>query len=352
MSPPFLSTFRPATTSVLAAALAAFFLLTTQPLPAAEPRVDLEVALESGAIPTDARAWTDLLTKAGFTSVRIRTTDAANPALETLGTPQAPNYKVVGILTTANQLVVPRARFTLNDRAAIEQWLKKLRDGGEDGVTIKPVAFGLLPKQLVEVHQALGARVESSTSGRPSKEVAKQIADRLKYKFIAEGAAQRALASDEPVADELQGVTSGTALAAVLRPLGLAMFPERNGPDIRLRIAPIRDAKESWPLGWPPQGNPRETLPEFFKYLKVEINNTPLSEVLVAIAGRVKAPLLIDHNALARDRIDLTKPVSYPATSTYYAGALNTMLFSARLKYELRVDEAEKPLLWITTVKQ
>ena len=192
---------------------------------AAEPRVDLEIALEGGSVPTEARAWSEMLTKAGFSSVRIRSDKGDSPSLETLGTAQSPVYKVIGILTKANQLVVPRGQFGLSDRAALEQWLKKLRDTGEDGINIKPAAFGLLPKQLVAVHEALGVRVEASTLGRPTKEVAKQIADKLKYKFIADGEAQRALASDEAVADELTGISSGTALAAVLRPLGLVMFP-------------------------------------------------------------------------------------------------------------------------------
>lgn len=319
---------------------------------AAEPRVDLEVALEDGSVPTEARAWSDMLTQAGFSSVRIRSGKNDTPALQMVGTVLSPAYKVTGILTTTNQLVLPRGRFGLSDRAQIAQWLKKVRDAGEEGLNVKTVAFGLLPKQLVAVHEALGVRLEASTLGRPTKEVAKQIADKLTYKFIADGTAQRALAVDDPVADELNGLSSGTALAAVLRPLGLVMFPERNGPDLRLRIAAAKDTKESWPVGWPPQGNPSQTVPELFKYLKVEINNTPVSEVMLAIAGRVKMPLLVDHTSVARERVDLQAPVSFPTANTYYDRALDRMLMSAKLKYEIRVDEAEKPFLWITTLRQ
>ena len=54
------------------------------------------------------------------------------------------------------------------------------------------------------------------------------------------------------------------------------MFPEKNAAEknvseVRLRIAASRDAKEFWPVGWPPKGNPSETLPELFRFLKVEI---------------------------------------------------------------------------------
>jgi len=320
--------------------------------PAAEPRVDLEVVTESGFIPTEARAWSEMLGQAGFSSVRIKSANGELPSMQTTGTPAAPAYRVVGLFTSGNQLLLPKGRFGLTDRGAIEAWIRRLREGGEDAINIKPAAFGLLPKQLVAVHEALSIRVENSTLGRPPREVAKQIADRLTLKFTTDDAGQRTLASGEPVADELQGLTSGTTLAAILRPLGLVMLPEKNGGEIRLRIAASGSAKEYWPVGWPLKGNPNETLPDLFKQLKVEINNTPLSEALTAIGGRLKAPLLIDHNALARGEISLDAKVSLPAGNTFYSKVLDRLLFQARLKYDLRLDEADHPFLWITTLKQ
>jgi hypothetical protein len=318
---------------------------------AAEPRVELEVATEAGFLATDARAWTEMLSQAGFSSVRIKS-GAGEPSIQTTGPASAPVYRVVGVLTTSNQLVLPKGRFALRDRGPIEAWLRRLREGGEDAIYIKPVAFGLLPKQLVAVHEALAVPVQVSTRGKPPRDVARQIADRLSLKFISDETGQRALASDEPVADELQGLSSGTSLAAILRPLGLVMFPEKSGAEIRLRITSSRDAKEHWPIGWPPKSNPSETLPDLFKFLNVEIENTPLSEALTAIAGRVKAPLLLDHNALARGETNLATKVTLPKSNTYYSRALDRLLSQARLKYDLRVDEAEKPFLWVTTLRQ
>jgi hypothetical protein len=317
---------------------------------AAEPRVDLEVVTEPGFLPTDAGAWSETLTRAGFSSVRIKS-GSVSPSMQTVGTPQSPAYRVVGVLTSSNQLLLPQGRFSLGDRGAIETWVRKLRDGGEDAITIKPVVFGLLPKQLVAVHEALAVPVQGSTRNKPPRDAAKQIADRLSLKFIADETAQRGLGSAEPVSDELEGLSSGTALAAILRPLGLVMFPEKSGSEFRLRIAASRDAKEHWPVGWPPKGNPSETLPELFKFLNVEIADTPLSETLTAVSGRVKAPLLVDHNALARGEIDLTTKVTFPRTNTFYSRALDRLLIQVKLKYELRVDEADKPFLWITTLK-
>lgn len=318
----------------------------------AEPRVDLELATEAGFAATQAAAWSELLSKAGFSSVRIRGgREDEQPKLETRPSKTTPSYSVLGILTANDQLLLPKSRFGLKDRGPIEEWLKKLRESGEEGISIKPGAFGLLPRQREALDKALAVPFKSSTLGKQPREVAKLIADGLSLKFVTDPAGQTALAANEPIADELQGLSSGTALAALLRPLGLALVPERAGSDIRLRIADSRTAKEFWPVGWPPRGNPRETLPDLFKMLPVEIKETPVSEVIASVGSRLKTPVLIDYNSLARYNADLNSKVNFPSANTFYGNVLDRTLFQAKLKYELRVDEANKPFLWITTVR-
>lgn len=329
--------------------IAAFVVASGLQATAAEPRVELEVSTEPGFLPTGAREWTELLSKAGFSSVRLRGGKGDDTlSIQTRGAETAPSYVVTGALTADNKLLLPKGRFELSDRAKIEAWVAKLREGGQEGITVKPAAFGLLPKQLVAVHEALAVKVEFSTKGKPPREVAKQIADKLSLKFITDAAGQTALASEEPVADELQGLTAGTALASILRPLGLVVAPEKIGGEIRLRISDSRSVKENWPVGWPVKTNPGTALPGLFKFLDIEVEKTPLSEALAAVAGRLKTPYLIDHNSVARKTIDLNQKVDLPKGNTFYGKALDQLLFQAKLKYEVRIDEADKPFLWIT----
>lgn len=339
--------------AILATGLSLAAALVPLAASAAGPRVNLEIATAQDFPPTEIRKWSEMLGKLELGSVRIRGgKDGDAPEIKVLGEESSPTYQVIGILTSDGKLLLPKARFGFSDRAKIEQWFAKLKEGGIEGVTVKPAAFGLLPTQLVAVHEALAVPVAFSTKDQPPRDVAKRIADGLSLKFITDAAGQRALGSDEPVIDELQGLTSGTALAAVLRPLGLVMAPEKAGSEIRLRIADSRAAREHWPIGWPPKGNPQQTLPDLFKMLPVEIAATPLSEALPAIQERLKAPVLLDHNSLARYEIDLATKVDLPKTTTYYDRILDRILFQAKLQYELRVDEAGRPLLWITTVRQ
>jgi hypothetical protein len=330
--------------------LAASLLGLWVPAAAAEVRVDLEVVSEMPLLSTDAAAWSALLTRAGFASVRFRV-GQDTPALVPAGTPAARSYRVVGVLSAQRQLVLPHGRFRLEDAGAIQRWLQTLREDGEEGLATKPAGFGLLPRQLVEVHQALAVPVRASTKGQPPREAARQIAADVSLPFVSDPSVPPVLAAGEPVADELQGLAAGTALAALLRPLGLVLVPEKSAGKLRLRLAAAGQAKEFWPVGWPPKDSAGQTLPELFKFLNVEIDRTPVADVVEAVRQRVQTSVLYDHLALARHKVDRTTPVSLPKSHTFYARALSQALATAQLKYELRVDEAGKPFLWITTLR-
>jgi hypothetical protein len=89
-----------------------------------------------------------------------------------------------------------------------------------------------------------------------------------------------------------------------------------------------------------------------FEFHHVEIDGVPLATAMDAIADKLKTPILLDRAALAKLQIDPAKVnVKLPAQRTTYGLALDRVLGQARLKEELRVDDAGKPFLWITTMK-
>ena len=78
-----------------------------------------------------------------------------------------------------------------------------------------------------------------------------------------------------------------------------------------------------------------------YKFLPVEIEDTPLNEACDAIRDRVKVPILFDYNALARREIDITTKVSLKPTKTFYRKIIDRLLYQLKLKCDLLVDEAE-----------
>jgi hypothetical protein len=323
-------------------------------LRAQDARIEMELVMEPG-FPTDqARKWIALLEKAGVSGVRVRGGNVGDSVqVEPTGTARNPSYRVTGILTLDEKLLLPSGKYTASDAAGVARWVARLKEGGTEGLSAKPGAFGLLPAQLVATHEGLAGKINFSTKGTSPRDVVEKIADSLSLKLSIDAASQRALAASEPVADELQGLSQGTVLAAAIRPAGLVLVPVKDGGQVQLRITDSKSVKESWPIGWPmPSGKgPKDYVPDLMKFIPVEINDTPLGEAVTAIAGRLKVPVVLDYNALARQRVDLAETkVTFPKGKTFYGSILSKLLFQAKLKYELRLDEADQPFLWITSV--
>lgn len=318
-----------------------------------KPPVSLEIATEQGQSPETIREWLPLLEKAGFATVRIRGGGIGDGAsIEEIGSGATRSYRVTGVLASDNRLHLPAGSFTRQSAGKLSAWIEKLRAGGEEGLNARPGAFGLVPKELVAVHEALSTPVTSSTAGKTTREVVQAIGASLPMQLKVDPSVREAF-KDEKVLDELQGLTAGTSLAAAIRPLGLVMVPDKSTGSLQLRIVDSQASDKVWPIGWPRKVSPRETLPDLFKFLNVEIGETPVGEAVEAIRSRLKVPMIVDQNSLARQKIDFaTTKVSLPKTNTFYGSILEKLLFQARLKYEVRLDEADQPFLWITTLKQ
>jgi len=321
-------------------------------LSAADGRVSLELVTVGDFPFEQTRDWAMLFQKLGLEGVRIHSgTEDDVPEIVTEGSEKSPTYRVKGVLTP-NGLILKGAKFKLSDRVAIGKWLDKLKEGGESGLTAVPGAFGLLPKELASVHEALATPLDVSTAGAKPKDLVDQLKSKISLTVNFDSGADSALASAEPFTDELQGVSSGTSLAALLRPAGLVFVPVKKGGTIELKITDSRSVEKSWPVGWPSDKGKGQLLPDLFKILTVEIDDTvPLEESLANIQKRVKAPFLYDPNALARQRVDLKTKVSLPKANLSYARILDKLLTKVKCKTEVRLDEADKPFVWITTLK-
>ena len=287
--------------------------------------------------------------------VRIRAAEPADkPKIDVVGKKESPRYKVVGSITARGVLVVPGGQFTVNDGPRIAKWMRELANNGVEGVTTAKTRVRVDQDPARAGHQrthAAGRVFDQRDQTNRSRQDNSYAG--LKLKTTVHDDAKRALAEDDPVRDELRGLSSGTALAAVLRPAGAVLRPTKpEGGELGYRIEPSDANTESWPIGWPSDAPASKLAPKLFEFLNAEIEGVTAAEAIDAIGQRLEVPLLFDHNNMARHRIDLAKEVTLPAKRTYYSKVLDQVLFAVDLKYELRVDENDKPFLWITTVKR
>lgn len=321
---------------------------TTSSLVAA-PVVRFELVMGRGFSPADSQQWVQFLAKLDQTSIRIRQGNGGErPSINEEGTADRPAYFVVGILTGRNQLQLPGGTYSLSDRERLRQWLDQLGAEGIVDPADKPVGFGLSADQLVAFHDKLAGAYTGESKGRRAGDVAREIVRGLSIEFVVTDGARESFGSPDLCPDPLTGLSAGTALAAVIRPLGLVCRPEKAGQTVRLKICAVRETEEAWPVGWPSEQTPGETAPKLFDFLNADIQNVSLGKTLDALQAKVGIPFLIDHNGLARQRIDLaTTKVTYPKGRAMYQKVLSKILFQSRLKSELRVDEAGHPFVWI-----
>jgi hypothetical protein len=309
--------------------------------------------------------WSQALGKAGIRNVRIRSgTGDDKPGIVAEGDPSRPVYVVTGIITSRDEIVLPGARFRRGDLARLAAWLKDLAENGPAAGREAKSPLGLTGGDFGKIRKDLAATVDFSTVGMTRQKAVEKIADQLKLPLKLDADITHTLADDK-LEDQLTGLSCGTALACVLRPAGYSMAPRAAGGQIvytvvrsegkpaESNIASVSLATlKTWPIGWKSDKSDPAAIPEFYQSRNVNVQNVSAATALDAIGKRIKVPVLFDRKALAKHNIDPAKaPVSFPNKRTTYSQALRAMLFQAKMKVEVRYDDAGAPFLWITTNK-
>ncbi len=318
--------------------------------------VELEIFVVRRAPITAAQDWLRELAAAGLTRVRIRAKQESDQVgIETLGLETQPAYRVLGTINMHNELVLPGGRYRLGEARQAVRWLEEVAHKGpghKAGAEEERGPGGLSGEPLRELKKALARPVGAATKDKDRAEVLKQVAGQVGVALRAGGALGEGLAG-HTVAEELQGLSSGTALAYLLRSAGLCMVPSaRGGGGWEFSVRPLAEGQACWPVGWAPDASAVELLPSLFESFNANLQNVSVAQAMEAIGKRLKAPVLWDHRAIVRHGIDPAKVlITLPRMRTTHHGLMRRVLAKADLRYEVRVDDAGRPFVWATTVK-
>ncbi len=336
-------------------AFPSWLVLLVLPLAAVpEPGVDVDLIIR-GRIPVTApQEWSVQLAAAGFRRVSIRSGRAADKLeIRRQGTAAWPVYHVTGYLNEDGSIVLPpRQRFTLREAAGLARWVRDLKTRGPEAAGEEPAAFGLTPTQLKAVRQDLRQAVRQSTQNVDRNTLLVRLARQLAYPLQTTPAVRAALREAGPAEDEWQGLSCGTALAALLRPAGLVLRPQEEAGRPCYRVVDSRTPGDSWPVGWSPDQKPSRLVPALLQRAPTQATEAAAADAARQIAERLGVPVLWDYNALAREGIapDQVR-VEIRAAQLHYASLLRNVLRQAGLTYEVRVDDDQRPFLWLTTIK-
>ncbi|GAB4136593.1 hypothetical protein [Thermopirellula anaerolimosa] len=314
-----------------------------------QPTVQLEVAVDPRLPPTTQQEWLRRLAAAGIDKIRLRTgLPDDRPEIRALGG-DPPDYAVRAVINSTNELLVPGAKFRATETEQLKTWLDELLEKGPPDSRPQQTPLGIDIIRFQAVHQDLARPVDFSTLNRPRGDVFSALAKMTKFAVIADPVVRNKI-GDDPVTAELQGFALGTAAAYILRSKGLALVPRADAAATTLVVTPARKGMGVWPVGWPPEGSEAESHPKLLEFLTVNISNSPITEVVQAVSQRIDLPYLWDDVALARFGLHPEESlVNVPQTKTTHYRLLKQTLFQAKLRGEIRLDEAGRAFLWITS---
>lgn len=326
---------------------------------APETEVSLELISGATAATEHAQAWGQRLQKLGiqFQTRQAVTGDKTEVKEQKLG--RLRRVSIVATLDRNGKIVCQDRAFTLAEADKLAEWIRELKTYGAQGAPQGKPLFGLDDRQFAGVLRELSAPVEADTAGLSLEAVIAKLPLPAKHPLRITPEAQRAvqeLDSEKKSRNDAHGLSVGTALAATLGEFGLSFKPLRT-PDgkIELAVSPREAGQDAWPIGWPldpekPQG---QLVPALFKTVPVALDDVPLTDVLTAASQASEVPLLIDHHVIEREEIDLSElKVTVPNRKTTWGLLLRQVTFPHKLGRRIVADDAGKPFVLITTLKE
>lgn len=314
-------------------------------------QIEIEIWVDQRAPTGTAQQWAEIMNSAGANRVTVKVGKLDRPTIEQFTLANSEIIKAQGKVE-GTRLLLPAESFSAGDRYKIKAWVERIRDDGVEVGLGEKQAFGLTAPQLVDLHQTLSVPVRFKTQGASASQSLNKIAQQLDTQFVFDQAASQALSGSETILEELEGFSVGTAIAIIVRPLGLVFQPQRQqGQPLKLMLVDSQSSGEHWPIGWPIEVMPVRAAPKLFERLDLEIRSFPLKGTLDAIEKRTGISFIYDQNSMARQGIEIEETkVTFVKQKATYSSAINNMLGQTkpRLKYEIRMDEAGKTFLWIS----
>ncbi|CAD7694847.1 unnamed protein product [Ostreobium quekettii] len=309
----------------------------------------LTIVTDKGVSITAPQEWGRRLAQAGIDNVRIRGGRAGDQAdIEETPLSSGTLYRITGVLTSGGKLTLPGESFTIGQTAKLRDYLDRVLADGGQAITAQRGQYGLTKEQFEHAFTELGRPIPISTKGQPLRAIVDKLSSDTGLVVAVDPLVSATFARLE-CRDELQSLSYGCGLAIALKAEGLALAPEKpRGEPVRVVVRLASDLKERWPIGWPTKARGTELAPKMFEKINVEIDGFSLQEAVDAIGPRIEMPVLWDHAAMDAKRIDpAAVQVKLPPASMAYHRILSRLLFQARLRGEVRVDESGTIFYWI-----
>jgi hypothetical protein len=322
-----------------------------------DTRLSIEIFAGEANAGFEAQRWQSTFERAGV-SLRIRSAmpgDKLSIREKQYG--KLREVSVVGRLEMNGSLTFEGRKFQPNETAALLEWLAELKTYGSQGSPRGKALWGLSNDQFDAIFRALARPVEQEVAEQPLDEALRGFGLPEAYPLRFAYGAKQTIASAPRTKSRLQlkGFSQGTALALLLSQYGLGFRPQRTpAGKIELVVQPADESQSMWPLGWEHlEGtSPVSIAPKLFQQTLVELKDQKLGDVLEAIGQKTDAPVLLDYAKIEARGIDVgSVSVSVEKRRYAWVSLLTRITSPSFLSIRICCDEARKPFVWVTTLK-
>ena len=320
--------------------------------------LDLEVLIQSQpSYRIKSQEWGRVFQELGY-SVKFREPRAGEaPRVEDRDREGSQATHVVAAMAADGSIRIGNQQFNIEKTEPLTMVLEEIRRHGAKGPPNKSPTWGLTDEQFKEVIQLLGLPVESPVELQSSILAIESMGlpAHMRMKFTAAAAARQQAAANRPESApetlELQGMTKGSAIAIVLAQYGLGFRPKYVAPgqyDIEIDCGD--ESNNLWPIGWKPEQSFSEILPAYFRAIPLDVEDVEVDALVSAIAVKIEVPYFSSAYALTAKGLDINA-LKYTRKDDRISPArlLTAVGDKLDLGFDVRVDEAGKLFLWVTT---
>ena len=322
------------------------------------PQRTLEVEVLVQSLPSyriKSQEWGRAFQELGY-SVRFRAPRAGEaPRVEDLDGDDFLATRVVAAMAADGSIRIGKQKFDIESTKLLTQALDEIKRHGAKGPPDSNPTWGLTNEQFQEVTHLLGVPVENPVELQSSILAIESMGlpDHMRMKFT-DAARQQAAANrpeSAPETLELQGMTKGSAIAIVLAQYGLGFRPKYVAPgqyDIEIDCGD--ESNNLWPIGWKPEQSFSEILPAYFRAIPLDVEDVEVDALVSAIAVKIEVPYFSSAYALTAKGLDINA-LKYTRKDDRISPArlLTAVGDKLDLGFDVRVDEAGKLFLWVTT---
>lgn len=264
---------------------------------------------------------------------------------------------VVGGLKSDGSIELGSRRFTLGEGAALDMFLRDLRQHGPGGPASGNPRWGLSEEQFLEFSRLLSDSVEQPIALDSPAVTVERLGLPMELSVVFADEALSSSTKPRPASApeelELTGVSRGTALAIVLAQYGMGFRPvltKQGKFVVEIRLG--GEADNLWPVGWKTLEPVPDVLPAWLKSIPFSVEDADLASLVDAVAGKLEIPAFSSAVALGAAGRSLEE-ITWSRTGKLSPFAmLRTVGEKFELGFDVRADEAGRLFLWVTTRQQ